>query len=63
MNEKAKKVVQQLQQARCDALGIGLHIKAHHNRYWKSVKWAEVYPEMDIEPRIKVSIDKSGIME
>ncbi|SFS46190.1 Ger(x)C family spore germination protein [Paenibacillus sp. BC26] len=63
LNDKAKEVITQLQQANCDALGIGLHIKAHHNRYWKSITWEDVYPEIDIEPRIKVSIDKSGIME
>ncbi|WP_165822317.1 Ger(x)C family spore germination protein [Paenibacillus montanisoli] len=63
LNEKAKEVIKHLQQANCDALGIGLHIKAHHNRYWKSIKWDEVYPEMEIEPRIKVSIDTHGIME
>ncbi|WP_164545492.1 Ger(x)C family spore germination protein [Paenibacillus albus] len=63
LNEEAKVVIKKLQQASCDALGIGLVIKAHHNRYWKSVNWDTIYPEMDIEPNFKVTIDKSGIME
>ncbi|WP_308635197.1 Ger(x)C family spore germination protein [Paenibacillus silvisoli] len=63
LNERAKEVIKELQQANCDALGIGVHVKAHHNRFWKSVKWEKVYPEITIEPRIKVDIVKKGVLE
>ncbi|KRE56795.1 Ger(x)C family spore germination protein [Paenibacillus sp. Soil750] len=63
MNERAKEVIKELQQANCDALGIGLEVKAHHYRYWKTIQWDEVYPEMSIEPKITINIVKRGLLE
>ncbi|CAH1226701.1 hypothetical protein PAECIP111891_05977 [Paenibacillus allorhizoplanae] len=63
LSERAKEVIKELQHANCDALGIGLEVKAHHYHYWKAIQWDKVYPGMSIEPKITINIVKRGLLE
>lgn len=56
LNRLASSTIGALQQANCDALGIGKHMKAFHPNLWKSLNWRNDYPRMSIEPKFDVKI-------
>lgn len=58
------KVFKKLQDANCDALGIGDKIRAYHNDYWISIGeldgWKEIYPKMEAGFDVETSIVRFG---
>lgn len=56
LERRAKDAVRALQEANCDALGIGKHIKVYHPKLWKAIDWREAYPKLAIEPKFEVTI-------
>lgn len=56
LERRAKDVIRALQEANCDALGIGKQIKAFHPKLWKAMDWREAYPKLSIEPKFEVKI-------
>ncbi|TLS35224.1 Ger(x)C family spore germination protein [Pseudalkalibacillus caeni] len=60
---EAKEVVSKLQEANCDALGIGRNLIAFHNETWKQLDWEKDYPTITIIPKIHVNILGSGIIQ
>ncbi|WP_054949065.1 Ger(x)C family spore germination protein [Numidum massiliense] len=61
--ERAQAVVRKLQQANCDALGIGRRLIAFHFDTWKKLDWKKTYPHMTITPHVTVEIVKRGIID
>lgn len=56
LERRAKDVIRALQEANCDALGIGKQLKAFHPKLWKAMDWREAYPKLAIEPKFEVTI-------
>jgi len=62
LTEQAKGVTGQLQEANCDALGIGRRIIALHHKVWQELDWESAYPTVTINPEVKVEITQKGIV-
>ncbi|KAB2330183.1 Ger(x)C family spore germination protein [Cytobacillus depressus] len=61
MTEKAQNITVQLQEANCDALGIGRRMIALHPHVWKDLDWRKVYPTITFKTDVKVDITQKGI--
>ncbi|TYS71010.1 Ger(x)C family spore germination protein [Sutcliffiella horikoshii] len=59
---KSEEVIKIIQDANSDILRIGQHIRVHHNKTWKDIKWREVYPTIEIVPNVTVEITGTGII-
>lgn len=58
---KAKEMVSQMQQHNVDSLGIGIQIRNTLSyKEWNQMNWREVYPQVEIECRAKVTIKDYG---
>lgn len=57
-----KEVIKKLQEAKCDAIGIGRHVRAFHPKWFKE-DWNEHFSTLDISPKVDVEIVKTGILE
>ncbi len=57
-------VFRKLQNANCDALGIGDKIRAYYNDYWISIGeldgWKKIYPKMEASFDVETSIVRYG---
>lgn len=62
LEEQAKEIVKTIQLANSDVLSIGEEIKVHHHDSWKKLNWRETYPTIDIQPKVKVKIVGTGII-
>ncbi|MBD8036350.1 Ger(x)C family spore germination protein [Solibacillus sp. A46] len=58
MNEVLKK----LQEAKCDALGLGRSVRAFHPQWFKK-DWNEHFSNLDISAKVNIEITKTGILE
>ncbi|MGG1675006.1 Ger(x)C family spore germination protein [Neobacillus sp. NRS-1170] len=55
-------VIQTLQEANCDALGLGRMMIAHHPETWNKMNWENDYPLINITSRAKVKIINRGLI-
>lgn len=62
LTKRAEETIQKLQEAHCDALGIGLRIKAHHPKLWKAIDWNQMYPDAKIHAHFDVRIENQGLL-
>lgn len=62
LSARAEETIRQLQQANCDGIGIGLQIKALHNKEWKTLDWNKEYPRIQIKPHVQVKIKNHGLL-
>ncbi len=62
LTARAEETIRQLQQANCDGLGIGLQMKALHQKTWKTLDWNKEYPQINIKPHIQVNIKNHGLL-
>lgn len=57
-------VFKKLQDANCDALGIGDRIRAKYNDYWKSIGekqgWESIYPKVILDAKVSADIIRYG---
>lgn len=60
LTKQAKEITNTLLEANCDALGIGRRISSFHSELWKKINWNEEYKKVQIEPKVKVNIIKTG---
>ncbi|ERN54865.1 Ger(x)C family spore germination protein [Alkalihalophilus marmarensis] len=59
----ANRTMRQLQEANCDALGIGLELMAYDRDVWlKNTNWKEVYPNIELHAHTKTEIVTHGII-
>jgi spore germination protein len=50
-----------MQQAKTDALGIGRYVRNSLSyKEWTSLNWREVYPQIEVECHVKVTIKDYG---
>ncbi|KWX75387.1 Ger(x)C family spore germination protein [Paenibacillus jilunlii] len=58
---KAQEMVKKLQQNNVDSIGIGQYVRNSLTyKAWKSLDWSKVYPGVEVECRIKVTIKDYG---
>jgi spore germination protein KC len=62
LTKDAERVMRKMQEANCDGLGIGRRLIAFHSDYWNQLTWKDVYPTIDIAPKVHVEILQSGII-
>ncbi|SFE47967.1 germination protein, Ger(x)C family [Lentibacillus persicus] len=60
--QEADKIIQKLQEANSDALGIGRKIIAFHHDTWEALEWEETYPEITINTKVNVELVQRGII-
>ncbi|MDP5276326.1 Ger(x)C family spore germination protein [Chengkuizengella axinellae] len=61
--EKAKGIIQTLQEANCDVFGFGRELRAYYPEVWKTLDWETQYPSILIEPHISVEIINMSLMD
>nr|WP_263327307.1 Ger(x)C family spore germination protein [Neobacillus sp. Marseille-Q6967] len=59
---EAKRVIKTLQDANCDAFGIGRRLIALHPETWKAQDQKEYFKNIKFNPKVKVEIIKHGIV-
>jgi Ger(x)C family germination protein len=62
LTEKAGNVIQKLQAARCDALGVGRELIAFHPEVWKKKNWEQDYAKVQFHPQVNVKVVGHGII-
>lgn len=58
----ANSVLKKMQEANCDALGIGRELIAFYNTTWKNLDWQKEYPDIKLDADVSVSIIGNGIL-
>ncbi len=62
IEKELKEVVSILQDANCDALGIGRYLMAYHTNTWNKLNWEKDYSKVPFEINTKVIMYTSGII-
>jgi hypothetical protein len=60
--EEAKKVITKLQDANCDAFGIGRRLIAFHPKTWETLDKKNYFKNVKFKTNVKVEIIKQGIV-
>jgi spore germination protein KC len=63
LTKKAQEVISEIQRANCDYLGIGKHVQAYYPKAWAAMDWNQVYPTIQINPKIDAQIIETGIIK
>ncbi|ACK93755.1 Ger(x)C family spore germination protein [Bacillus thuringiensis] len=63
LTKEAKKIINKLQKANCDAFGIGRHLIAYHPELWRKKNWDKDYAKVKFKPEVEVSILYSGVLK
>nr|WP_257205480.1 Ger(x)C family spore germination protein [Bacillus cereus] len=62
LTRDAKNTIKKMQEANCDALGIGRRLIAMYPHIWKTFDWEEEYPKAKIVPNMNIHITNQGIL-
>lgn len=62
LSEQAKQVIKKLQQANCDAFGIGRRLMAFHPKTWEVQDKKDYFKNIQFSTTVKVEIIKHGIV-
>lgn len=62
LTEESKDIIKQIQEANSDIFGIGRRVRGYHPKVWNELNWDEAYPEITIEPNVKVEVIQHGII-
>ncbi|WP_129689465.1 Ger(x)C family spore germination protein [Gottfriedia acidiceleris] len=60
LNKRVKNVIDEIQLANSDVLGIGQHLREHKPEEWKKLNWEKEYPTIKIKPKVIVTILSTG---
>jgi spore germination protein KC len=63
LTKKSQSIMKQTQKANSDVLGIGRELKESDPAAWKALAWRETYPEIKINTKVEVTIEKTGILK
>ncbi|MBP1931857.1 Ger(x)C family spore germination protein [Ammoniphilus resinae] len=63
LTSKSTYVIDQLQDANCDALGIGRELMAYYPESIKGENWEKMYPMIDFQTNVYVDIIGTGIIK
>lgn len=62
LTEEAVSVIDKIQEANCDFLGIGRKLMAFHPKTWENLNWEKDYGNINIEPKVSVEVIQHGII-
>lgn len=62
IEEDMNEVIKKLQEAKCDAIGLGRNVRAFHPKFFKK-DWNGHFSTMDISAKLSVEIVKTGILD
>lgn len=62
LEKEMKEMMTKLQEAKCDAIGIGRHVRAFHPELFEK-NWSEHFSTLDINIKVNVEIMKTGILK
>ncbi|WNQ10588.1 Ger(x)C family spore germination protein [Paenibacillus aurantius] len=62
LTSRSRRVLEKLQKADCDFLGIGRRVIAYYPSYWKETDWDKDYPKAAMTPEIRLHVLKHGIL-
>lgn len=57
------KVIAKLQEAKSDTIGFGLHVRPFHQSLWNKGKWQDTFSEIEIIPKVHVTVSRTGLLE
>lgn len=60
LTKEAKKITKILQEANCDAFGVGRQLMAYHPDVWKKKNWTKEYSKVKFHPEVEVEILDNG---
>ncbi len=63
LERMAADTIRLLQEANCDAIGIGRKLKALDYAAWRQLDWAEAYPQERIRTEVKAKLIRHGILQ
>ncbi|SFI72987.1 spore germination protein [Paenibacillus sp. UNC496MF] len=64
LSEEAKRVMKRMQAKGADSAGIGTCVRNHMGyAAWKRANWETLYPNVDVQCRIRMTIDNVGKMK
>lgn len=64
IKQDADKVIEKLQKEfGADAIFVSDHLRKYHPKLWKEIQndWEKIFPQIDIEVNVKVSIRRRGL--
>lgn len=62
VQEDVEGVLKKLQDAQSDPLGVGLKVRAFHPKVWDK-NWGEKFAQLTLKPEMKVTIERTGILQ
>ncbi|MFI8687389.1 Ger(x)C family spore germination protein [Rossellomorea sp. NPDC077527] len=62
LEKETEEVIQKIQEANSDLLGIGRELIAFHPKDWEQLDWEKEYPTITIKPTIDLKIVGNGII-
>ncbi len=64
LKDRARQLVQLLQEEQCDTLGIGLALSRRHPEQWRQLRenWKDVFSKLPVEVEVTVTITGAGRM-
>ncbi|GGF16700.1 germination protein KC [Halobacillus andaensis] len=62
LTTEAEEIFSVLQEGNSDVFAIGRKIQAYHPKVWEKLDWEEMYPEVQFNPEINVTIQQHGIV-
>lgn len=63
IEEDIDRLIGRLQEAGSDAIGIGRRVRAFHEDIWKKGNWNDTFVDMEIDASVKLTMERSGILE
>ncbi|MGB5945160.1 Ger(x)C family spore germination protein [Paenisporosarcina sp.] len=63
LQEEAVKLVEVLQEAKSDPIGIGRRVRAFHPATWEKGDWNETFSEIKIKTDMQVEVKRTGILK
>lgn len=60
--EDTLEMIEVLQKAKSDPLGIGRNVRAFHPKVWEKGKWGDIFSELTIDLKYDVQIKRTGIL-
>ncbi|MBF0707076.1 Ger(x)C family spore germination protein [Alkalihalobacillus hwajinpoensis] len=63
LTKRANDLLNKIQEANCDFLGIGRDLNAYHHKAWDGEQWDNDYPKLDLQANVKVKIAETGIIK
>lgn len=55
-------VIAKLQSYNSDVIDFGEQLRVQHQAIWENIRWKEIFPIVQYQVSVKVSIQKNGVL-